>query len=337
MDKLLNIESKKVNNKTKVKSNEKMIWVEKYRPRTLEDIHGHSDIIHVLNNFIDKGELPHLLFYGPPGTGKTSTILACAKKMYGLEHYKKMILELNASDERGINVVRNKIKQFVKTKSFFEDRYKLVILDEADAMTRDAQTALRRIIEQYANNARFCLICNYLNKIIEPLQSRCTYFRFGSLEEVNIRETLNKIIDNEKLKIDETTLNNVIKTGDGDLRKCVNYLQTIHNSSNNEDNENYGSMLKPVSELKLDMILDIIRNNDISEAYLKIQQYKDENSLLLTNIIKQVQIWGLNSGLEKDKQMYLLIQLAEMEYRLKMGADEDIQLSCIISMLKIVM
>ena len=146
-------------------------WVEKYRPSVLQELISHEDIIRTIRKFISEEKLPHLLFYGPPGTGKTSTILACAKELYSPKEFNSMVLELNASDDRGINVVRNQILSFASTRTIFNSGYKLVILDEADAMTNDAQNALRRIIEKYTDNVRFCLICNYLSKIIPALQS----------------------------------------------------------------------------------------------------------------------------------------------------------------------
>jgi replication factor C subunit 3/5 len=147
-------------------------WVEKYRPSALQELISHEDIIKTIRKFISEDKLPHLLFYGPPGTGKTSTILACAKEIYSTKECNSMVLELNASDDRGINVVRGQILNFASTRTIFNSGYKLVILDEADSMTNDAQNALRRIIEKFTENVRFCLICNYLSKIIPALQSR---------------------------------------------------------------------------------------------------------------------------------------------------------------------
>jgi replication factor C subunit 3/5 len=175
-------------------------WVEKYRPASLADVAAHRDIIDTIDRLTGENRLPHLLLYGPPGTGKTSTILAVARKLYG-SYYQNMILELNASDDRGIDVVRQQVQDFASTQSISfgpKVNVKLVILDEADAMTKEAQFSLRRIIEKYTKNTRFCLICNYVSKIIPALQSRCTRFRFPPLAAAHVTDRLRYIIQQEK-------------------------------------------------------------------------------------------------------------------------------------------
>ena len=167
----------------------------------LEDLVAHEKIINIITTMIDSDNLPHLLLYGPPGTGKTSTIVAAAKRMYGASKYSSMTLELNASDARGINVVRNETKEFAGTQQLFSKGVKLIILDEADAMTSDAQFALRRVIEKYTKNARFCLICNYVSKIIPALQSRCTRFRFAPLHPQQIQGRLEEVAKAENVPI----------------------------------------------------------------------------------------------------------------------------------------
>ncbi len=211
-------------------------WVEKYRPNNINDIVHHEFIIKNLKNSIKSNNLPHMLFYGPSGIGKTSTIVSLAKTLYGEENYKKKILELNASDERGIKVIREKVKMFaqqsIKTSTSLSNlqenqnlQYKIIILDEADTMTSDAQAALRCIIEKYSNMTRFCLICNHVSKIIEPIASRCAKFRFSNISEESIKDKLKVIIEKEKVNIDEDELDLLINLSDGDLRKSINYLQ----------------------------------------------------------------------------------------------------------------
>lgn len=185
--------------------------------------------------------LPHLLLYGPPGTGKTSTILALARKIYGSKNMRQMVLELNASDDRGIDVVREQIKTFASTKQIFTmnktstsasmPTYKLIVLDEADAMTATAQMALRRIMEKYTANTRFCIIANYTHKLSPALLSRCTRFRFSPLKEGDIRVLVDKVITEENVQINESATDALVKLSKGDMRRALNVLQACHASS----------------------------------------------------------------------------------------------------------
>ena len=218
--------------------------VEKYRPATLADVSGHQDILATINKFVDSNRLPHLLLYGPPGTGKTSTILALARRIYGAENVRQMVLKLNASDDRGIDVVREQIKTFASTKQIFTmgqslrtagsgslAGYKLIILDEADAMTSTAQMALRRIMEKYTANTRFCIIANYSHKLSPALLSRCTRFRFSPLKEQDIRVLVDKVIEEENVKIMPEATDALVRLSKGDMRRALNVLQACHASS----------------------------------------------------------------------------------------------------------
>ncbi|KAK8049155.1 hypothetical protein PG994_010885, partial [Apiospora phragmitis] len=220
-------------------------WVEKYRPKTLSDVTAQDHTVNVLqrtlqasnvmSNMINAG-LPHMLFYGPPGTGKTSTILALAKELYGPEMIKSRVLELNASDERGISIVREKVKDFARMQltnppAGYKSRYpcppfKIIILDEADSMTQDAQSALRRTMETYSKITRFCLICNYVTRIIDPLASRCSKFRFKSLDQGNAKKRLEEIAEKEGVGLEDGAVDALIKCSEGDLRKAITYLQS---------------------------------------------------------------------------------------------------------------
>ncbi|KAK4042108.1 P-loop containing nucleoside triphosphate hydrolase protein [Parachaetomium inaequale] len=211
-------------------------WVEKYRPKTLSDVTAQDHTITVLERTLQASNLPHMLFYGPPGTGKTSTILALAKELYGPELMKSRVLELNASDERGISIVREKVKDFARTQLTnpppgYKSRYpcppfKIIILDEADSMTQDAQSALRRTMETYSKITRFCLICNYVTRIIDPLASRCSKFRFKSLDQGNARRRLEEIARLEGVAVEGGAVDALIKCSDGDLRKAITFLQS---------------------------------------------------------------------------------------------------------------
>nr|QFG73682.1 MAG: ATPase family protein [Megaviridae environmental sample] len=206
-------------------------WVEKYRPRSLDDIKSQDGFCRVLKEFIKIKSLPHLLLYGPPGCGKTSTIMALARDMFGV-NYKFMVLELNASDDRGISVIREKIKSFARLKNFVcFDLPKLIVLDEADSLTDDAQFALRRVIEKYTSNVRFCLICNYIHKLIPAIQSRCLTFQFASIADNTVVEKLTEIITAEELDVDVDVINVIVSMGESDMRKNINCLQIL--SKNN--------------------------------------------------------------------------------------------------------
>ena len=216
--------------------NKLLPWSEKYRPSSISNIIYHEKITKAIVNYMEVNKLPHLLFYGPPGTGKTSTILAIAKHYYR-EDFHNMILVLNASEERGIETVRNRIKQFVTTSGLPENKktppFKLIILDEIDAMTEDAQAILRKVVEKFVNNVRFCFICNYLKKINPAIQSRCIIFRFKPIPAENMNKFIMHICEKEKIKIKNSAVKLIIKRSNGDMRKLLNILQSIHMYMNN--------------------------------------------------------------------------------------------------------
>ncbi|KAK0197261.1 P-loop containing nucleoside triphosphate hydrolase protein [Armillaria mellea] len=212
-------------------------WVEKYRPKTIDDVSAQEHTVAVLRKTLTSTNLPHMLFYGPPGTGKTSTVLALARQLFGPENFRNRVLELNASDERGISIVREKIKNFARQtpraqtissdgKEYPCPPYKIVILDEADSMTQDAQGALRRIMETYARITRFCLVCNYVTRIIEPLASRCSKFRFTSLDNQSSSSRLIHIATTEHITVDPSVVEALIHASSGDLRRAITYLQS---------------------------------------------------------------------------------------------------------------
>ncbi|KAJ5124783.1 ATPase AAA-type core [Penicillium bovifimosum] len=214
-------------------------WVEKYRPKTLDDVAAQDHTTQVLQRTLQASNLPHMLFYGPPGTGKTSTILALAKSLFGPALYRSRILELNASDERGIAIVRDKVKNFARAQlsqptgldAAYRAQYpcppfKIIILDEADSMTQDAQSALRRTMETYSRITRFCLVCNYVTRIIEPLASRCSKFRFKMLDNSAAGERVAHIAREEGLQLEDGVVDTLIRCGEGDLRRAITYLQS---------------------------------------------------------------------------------------------------------------
>jgi replication factor C subunit 2/4 len=255
-------------------------WIEKYRPKNLSQISSQTETVNILQKTLSSGNLPHLLFYGPPGTGKTSTILALAKEMFG-DIFKERVLELNASDERGISVVREKVKNFAKISVSAVTRngvvippFKIVILDEADCMTSDAQSALRRIMETWSKVTRFCLICNYVSRIIDPLTSRCAKFRFKPLEFESILSRLQYVSDQENLNTSHEALVAVIESCGGDLRKAIMFLQSA--SRLFSPNEISKEGISDISGLVPNGIVLEFLNSWISRDSLQSQKLLDE-------------------------------------------------------------
>jgi len=307
---------------------ENLHWVEKYRPNSLDELIGQGEIVSTLTSLLKGGDLPHLLFYGPPGTGKTSTIFAVAKQIYG-KNFKSMILELNASDERGISVVRDRIKTFAGTRTLFSSGCKLVILDEADAMTSPAQAALRRVIEQYTKNCRFCFICNYLSKIIPALQSRCTRFRFSPLPKVAVEGRLREILTAENLVYDEPGLNALIKLGRGDMRKSLNIVQSVAMSFSQVDEESVYACTGQPRPNEINKVADWLFNKPLVEAYNAIRELSVTRGLALQDILTEVHLYAVRIDLEPLVRAKLLRSLASAERRLCSACDEELQLAAL--------
>jgi replication factor C subunit 3/5 len=315
----------------------------------LEDLVAHEDIIRIITNLIDSDNLPHLLLYGPPGSGKTSTIVAAAKRMYG-KTYGSMTLELNASDARGIDVVRNEIKEFAGTQQLFNRGIKLIILDEADAMTQDAQNALRRIIEKYTKNARFCMICNYVSKIIPALQSRCTRFRFAPLLPSQILGRLDHVIQSENINITKEGKEAIMRLSGGDMRRVLNLLQSTAMSHNvNEstieagdsstamqsdetitENDVYLTSGAPLPR-DIDQILDWLMNQSFTVAYENVTKLCSTKGYALVDVLQDLTTQLLLvQDLDNVALGSLLNGMSNVENRLAAGTDEKIQAASLV-------
>ena len=290
-----------------------------------------DDIISILCNLIDSDNLPHLLLYGPPGTGKTSTIVATAKRMYGsTAAYKSMTLELNASDARGIDVVRNEIKEFAGTKQLFNKGIKLIILDEADAMTADAQFALRRIVEKYSKNARFCLICNYVSKIIPALQSRCTRFRFAPLQRELMRGRLEEIAAQENCHTTPDGVEAILRLSGGDMRRVLNLLQATSMSSKTVDEAAvYLTSGAPLPS-DIDTILDLLMNATFQKAATNIIAVGATKGYALTDVLQELTAKLVCLEIDSLPLAMLLDGMSNVEERLACGTDEKIQIASLV-------
>ncbi|KAJ3566053.1 hypothetical protein NP233_g7247 [Leucocoprinus birnbaumii] len=338
-------------------NSESLPWVEKYRPVTLNDVVSHKDITStsayqskyatgypegdLVERFIEKNRLPHLLFYGPPGTGKTSTILAVARRIYGAD-YKKQILELNASDDRGIDVVREQIKQFAETRTLFSKGFKLIILDEADMMTQAAQAALRRVIEQYTKNVRFCIICNYVNKIAPAIQSRCTRFRFSPLPITEVEKRVNSVVEVENVPLTADGKTALLKLSKGDMRRALNVLQACHAAYEIiGETEIYNCTGNPHPS-DIETIVNSMLSDEFTASYQMISKMKTERGLALQDLLTGAYDYLDTIELKPHARIYLLDHLASTEYglahlnshRLSTGGNEKIQLTSLLAAFK---
>lgn len=311
-----------------------LMWIEKYRPQSLDDLLSHNQIINTLQKLISSNRLPHLLFCGPPGTGKTSTILACARNMYG-PSFKSMVLELNASDDRGINVVRDQIKNFASTRRIFSSGVKLIVLDEADAMTSAAQMALRRVVEKFAANTRFCIICNYVNRIIPALQSRCTKFRFGPLPSDDIISRVEQIAKSERVNLTKDGVEALLAVGKGDMRRILNIMQSCNMASkaSGTDAVDANTVYSNTGAPNPDVIVTTwnwLQNEDFDTCIVKLRSLKASKGLALHDIVLQLLDHVRGGDWDQNSKLYVYEQLADIEHRLSMGASEKINLLALV-------
>ena len=288
-------------------------WVEKYRPKNIEEIISHTQNIETIKKLLENESLPHLLFHGSPGTGKTSMIMAIAKRIYG-KNMRLMVMKLDASDDRGINSVRDDIKGFAEKTNMFQKGIKLIILDEVDAMTFDAQFALRRIIEIYSLSVRFCLICNYENKIIPAIRSRCANFRFSNIDNKNISIKLDQIIQTEKLNCEDGVTFTIANISKGDLRKAINLLQSVSMNSDYITNDLcYDSSGVPSTEI-VRKILEILLDNkyDFNQSYDVLNKLIISQGYSLSIFLKELILEIINSD-QLGKMAKIIIELADLE------------------------
>ncbi|XP_050408192.2 replication factor C subunit 5 isoform X2 [Patella vulgata] len=312
-------------------SNPNLPWVEKYRPKQLDDLISHADIINTISKFVKEDRLPHLLFYGPPGTGKTSTILAVAKQIYSPKEFNSMVLELNASDDRGIGIVRGQVLSFASTRTIFKSGFKIVILDEADAMTNDAQNALRRVIEKFTENTRFCIICNYLSKIIPALQSRCTRFRFGPLTTDQMVPRLEYVTGQEAIKVSSDGMKACVTLASGDMRKALNILQSTSMAFDEVNEDNVYTCVGHPLRRDIENIVNWILNENFTTAYKNLTEVKTAKGLALQDVLTEIHQYVHRIDLPVKVKMHLLEKMADIEYRLALGTSEKIQMSSMIA------
>lgn len=307
------------------------LWTEKYRPQKLKEIIGQKYIVERLEAFVAAGSIPHLLFAGPAGTGKTTAAIAIAKQLFGAE-WRSDFLETNASDERGIDVIRTKVKDFARTKPITGE-FKIIFLDECDALTRDAQQALRRTMETYTNVCRFILSCNYSSKIIEPIQSRCTVFRFAPLKPEEVKTFAERIVKAEKLEIDAKAIDVVVKLSEGDLRKTANLLQSAAAVSKKLDTNLIYKVAAQAQPEEMEEILKLAFSNKFIQAREKLLDLMVQKGLSGEDVVKTLHSMIPELELDEKTRAMLLDKLGEYEFRIVEGANDHIQVSALLAQL----
>lgn len=306
-------------------------WIEKYRPAKLSQIVGNKRIISNLQSISESGNLPNLILAGPPGTGKTTSVLALAHELLG-ENFKKAVIELNASDERGINVVRDKIKRFAQQKiPLPEGRHKIIILDEADSMTSSAQGSMRVTISDYSNTTRFVLACNDSSKIIEAIQSRCTVLRFGKLSSDDIKERIKFVLNNENAKYDEKGLQAIIDTCNGDMRYALNNSQSCIVGFGEINEENVYKIVELPRPKEIEKIYNFCLNKMFVDAINKFSELYNDGYSCLEIISVFNRLIQENDKIDDKVRITLLKKISEYKMNLIDGLDSDLQMSGFIS------
>jgi len=307
------------------------IWIEKYRPQRLEEVVGHDAITERLRRYINQQDLPHLLFAGPAGTGKTTSAIAIAKEVYG-DDWRENFLELNASDQRGIDVVRDRIKSFARA-SFGGYDHRIIFLDEADALTDEAQSALRRTMEQFSDNTRFILSCNYSSRIIDPIQSRCAVFRFSPLGDEAVETQIGRIAETEDIELTDDAVDALVYAADGDMRKAINGLQAAAVMGESVDEEAVYTITSTARPEEIQEMVERALDGEFTAARAQLDELLTDVGIAGGDIIDQMHrsVWEFD--LAEREAVRLMEHIGEADYRITAGANEQVQLEALLASL----
>ncbi len=306
------------------------IWIEKYRPSNLSEVVGQNPVTSRLKNYVKERSMPHLLFAGPAGTGKTTSALALAQELFG-KLWKHNLHELNASDERGIDVVRGKIKEFARTAPLGEDGFKIIFLDEADALTGAAQAALRRTMEKYARTCRFVMSCNYSSKIIEPIQSRCAVFRFRPIKAEDVERYLKFVSVKEELKVDKEAYESLTYLAQGDLRRAINGLQMAAAANVDITADVVYQAVAAARPEEVREALEMALDNNFGGARERLDTLQITYGLAGEDVLRQMHRSVRDLKIPDIIKVQLIEKLAEADFRLSEGANARIQIEAVIA------
>lgn len=315
-----------------MKSTASQIWVDKYRPQSFDEIIGQKEFVSRIRAFVESKNMPHLLFAGTPGTGKTTTALVIAKELYGKDNLQGNVLELNASDERGIDVIRNQIKEFAKMRSLVDIPYKIIILDEADSLTKEAQQALRRTMERYSATCRFILACNELSKIIDPIQSRCVIFKFKGLKDEDLITLMKKIAKSENLTYESGVEQRLLEISKGDVRKLENTLQAASVIDKSITVKLLNEISNAIEVKEISEMIFATLNGEFLKARELMVKLKSVYGLSALEILKEIYSAVLELDIEENKIIKLVDKIGTIEFRIVEGSDEELQLQVLLAM-----
>jgi replication factor C small subunit len=309
-----------------------LLWVEKYRPKTLDEIIDREEIVTRLKAFVRTGNVPNMLFVGPPGTGKTTAALALVNDLYQGSTAGRF-MELNASDERGINTIREVVKDFARSRPSTDVPFKILILDESDNMTQDAQQALRRIMERYASVTRFILLANYQWGIIEPIQSRCAVFRFPPLNPTHIREGVIRVLEREGVTWTEDAIDEIIKAARGDMRKAINIAQSASGGLKKITGESVRQVVGVLHPREIEGMINEALKGDFTSAKKRLSKLLYDDGLSANDILREMSSELMSIEMDEKKRLQVVNALGEANFRVAMGADAEIQISTVLAAL----